>query len=216
MPAALISQMDPPPGERDAFERWYSEEHVPLRMELPGFRSAARGWAVEGEPSHLVIYWMDEPGALATPQYRAVKERPSAVTRHMLENVAAFTRWLGPEISDTGAAEPGRFLYLVTFDVPEDSQPAFDDWYERDHVPLLMRNQDWLRVRRYAIVDGEPPGVTRAAVHELRSLEALSSPEREAARTTDWRARLAENAWFASVRYAVYERHQDFEATHGR
>lgn len=215
MLAALISQMDPPPGEREEFEAWYAEEHVPLRMALPGFRGAVRGWAVQGEPSHLVVYWMDELGVLDTPEYREVKGRPSELTRHMLENVAAFTRWLGSEVSDTGPAEPGRFLYLVTFDVPADGQEAFDDWYEREHVPMLMQSADWLRVRRYAISDGEPAGVTRVALHELASLDALSSPEREAARSTDWRARLAQNDWFGSVRYSVYERHQDFAATHG-
>jgi len=207
--------MEPPPGERDSFESWYSDEHVPLRMAVPGFQGAVRGWAVQGEPSHLVVYWMDDLGVLSTPEYREVKDRPSDLTRHMLENVAAFTRWLGPEISDTGPANPGRFLYLVTFDVPKEGQEAFDDWYEHEHVPMLMENDDWLRVRRYAIGEGEPPGVTRAALHELSSLEALSSPEREAARATRWRARLAENEWFASVRYSVYERHQDFEARLG-
>jgi hypothetical protein len=211
MPAALISQMDPPSGERDAFERWYAEEHVPLRMALPGFRGAVRGWAVQGEPSHLVVYWMDGLGALETPEYRDVKERPSELTRHMLANVEAFTRWLGSELSDTGEAPPGRFLYLVTFDVPDDAQEAFDDWYEREHVPMLMESSDWSRVRRYAIADGEPAGVTRVALHELASLDALASPEREAARATEWRARLAENEWFGSARYAVYERHQDFD-----
>ena len=215
MPAALISQMDPPPGERDAFESWYSDEHVPLRMGIPGFTGAVRGWAVDGEPSHLVVYWMNELGVLATPEYRTVKEEPSELTRHMLDNVAAFTRWTCDEISDTGAAgEDGRFLYLVLFGPPPEAQPEFDDWYEREHVPMLMENDDWLRVRRYAVQNGEPSHVTRIALHELRSLDALSSPEREAARSTDWRARLSNSDWFAPA-YATYERHQDFAATRG-
>lgn len=210
MTAALISQMDPPPGEREEFERWYAEEHIPLRMRVKGFTGAVRGWAVQGEPSHLAVYWMDDLAALESSDYRRLKDQPSDLTRHMLETVAAFTRWTGSELSDTGPAEPGAFLYLVTFDVPADAQAEFDDWYERDHVPLLMRSDDWLRVRRYALTSGEPAGVTRAAIHELRSPAALDSPERAEARASDWRARLAKEPWFGSARYAVYERHQDF------
>lgn len=210
--AALISQMDPPPGEAGEFDEWYAEEHVPLRMEVPGFVSATRGWAVQGEPSHLVIYYMESRSALSSPEYQRVKNSPSSRTSHMLDNVAAFTRFTGELISDSGQAEPGRYLYLVTFSVPEDFEEEFDAWYERDHLPHLIRNPAWKRCRRYAISDSEPPGVTRAAVHELSDLSALDSQERQAARNTPWRARISRNDWFSSSSYAVYERLQDFAA----
>jgi hypothetical protein len=67
-------------------------------------------------------------------------------------------------------------------------------------------------VRRYAPVgSGAPDDVTRIAVHELADLEALDSPERAAARASDWRARLAEQSWFGSASYAVYERFEVYE-----
>lgn len=210
--AALISQMDPPPGEDSEFDRWYAEEHVPLRMGVPGFLSALRGRAVQGEPSHLVIYYMESRPVLSSSEYQKVKNNPSSRTSHMLDNVAAFTRYTGDTISDTGDAEAGRYIYLVTFSVPEDFQVEFDAWYERDHLPHLMRNPAWLRCRRYAISDSEPSGVTRAAVHELSDLSALDSSERETARNTAWRERLSHNNWFSSSSYAVYERFQDFVA----
>lgn len=211
--AALISQMDPPPGEDEEFDDWYQHDHVPARMAVPGFAGAVRGWAVDGEPSHLVVYYMDDLGVLETPAYRALKERPSERTARMLDTVAAFTRFTAEEIGDTGETPPGRYLYLVTFTVPADRQEDFDAWYEEDHLPLLMANEHWLRCRRYAIAAGEPPEVTRAAVHELADLAAMSSPERERARASDWRARLASEPWFGNGRYAVYERYRDFSPT---
>lgn len=204
--------MDPPPGERPEFDRWYREEHIPLRMDLDGFRGAVRGWAVQGEPSHLVVYYTDDLKAFETPEYEQVKRNPSSRTRHMLDHVAAFTRFVGLEISDSGAAETGRYIYLVTFAVPDEHQAEFDAWYEQDHVPLLLRNEHWLRCRRYAVVDAEPPGVTRAAVHELADLAALDSRERKDARSSEWRARLAQNDYFSSARYAAYEVAEEFEA----
>jgi hypothetical protein len=204
--AVLISQMDPPPGENSEFDAWYAEEYMPLLTAVPGFLSAARGWAVQGEPSRLVVYFLDSRDALANPEYQKVKNNPSPLTKHMLNRVPALTRYLADNISDTGTVEPGKYLYLVTFEVPEDFLVEFDAWYEKEHLPLLMSSPAWTRCRRYDVVDSEPGGVTRAAVHELADLSALDSPERARARATPWRTRLTRNSWFSSARYAVYER----------
>lgn len=204
--------MDPPPGEEADFDDWYQREHIPARMGIRGFHSAIRARAVQGEPSHLAVYLLDDLAALETPEYRGLKEQPSDRTRHMLETVPAFTRWIGDEIADTGEVPLARYLYLVTFAVPEAHLGEFDRWYDEEHVPMLMRNGHWQRCRRYAITSGEPEEVSRAAIHELADLKALESPERTKARSTAWRAELAKHGYFASVRYAVYERFQDFRA----
>lgn len=209
-PAALISQMDPPPGERDAFDEWYAQEHVPARMRIQGFTGAVRAWAVQGEPSHLVVYELSSLAVLEEPEYVELKQRPSERTRYMLDHVAAFTRFTCEQLSDTGPAERAPYLYLVTFDVPEAAQDEFDDWYAQDHVPALLEAEHWLRVRRFRGAEGVPAGVTRIALHELADLAALDSPERARARASKWRARLAAEPWFGSARYAVYRRYQDF------
>jgi len=179
-------------------------------MAVPGFQSALRARVVQGEPAHLVIYYLSNRAVLKSEVYQSVKNNPGVLTSYMLSHVTAFTRYIGDEIGDTGEARAGRYLYLVTFCVPREDQPEFDAWYEQDHLPHLLRHPAWLRCRRYSIVESEPQGVTRAAVHELSDLEALDSPERAQARTTPWRARLSNLPWFSSARYAVYERFQDF------
>ena len=51
-------------------------------------------------------------------------------------------------------------------------------------------------VRRF-VVDAPGDDVpTHLALHYLDDLSALSSPERDAARKTPWRARLAEEDWY--------------------
>jgi hypothetical protein len=211
--AVLISQMSPPPGEEQAFDTWYQTEHIPLRMRVPGFHSALRARAVQGEPAHLVIYYFASRDVLKSEAYQEVKNHPSTLTAQMLATVTAFTRYTGDEIGDTGAAPAGRYLYLVTFAVPAAHLSEFDAWYEQDHLPHLLRHPAWSRCRRYSIVESEPAGVTRAAVHELTDLAALTSPERERARATPWRAQLAQHPWFSSASYAVYERFQDFQSS---
>ena len=58
----------------------------------------------------------------------------------------------------------------MTFEVPEDFLVEFDAWYKKEHLPLLMSSPALIRCRRYSVVDSEPGGVTRAALHELADL----------------------------------------------
>jgi len=198
----LFSQMQPPPGEEADFDDWYSSEHIPARMALPGFASASRYQAVEGTPDHLACYFLDDLGVLQTPAYRRLKSHPSPRTAHMLGTVTGFTRYTCVEISDTagGSAPPERepgVMMAVAFSVPDEDAEDFDAWYDSEHVPLLMEADGWLRVRRYRTLPGyDGPPWTHLALHELADLSALDAPERARARGTAWRARLAERPWF--------------------
>lgn len=200
MRGLLFSQMNAPAGREVEFHDWYEREHIPARMEIPGFAEAARYEALDGEPDWLACYFLDDIGALATPAYRGLKTDPSPRTVEMLGNVTGFTRYTCRETSDTGVPAGGErasILYAVAFAVPEDDAAEFDGWYEDEHVPMLMEAEGWLRVRRYR-ADGsfDGPAWTHLALHELRDAAALSAPEREAARSTERRAGLAERPWF--------------------
>jgi len=209
----LFSEMTPPPGREEAFHAWYDEEHIPLRMAVPGFLSGQRYRdTTEGAGGYLAVYEMTDLSALRSPAYGEVKNRPSDLTRDMLANVTGFTRYLGTETSVRrradagGAALAAPLLYAVWFDVPEDRTADFDAWYEQDHVPLLMECPEWLMVRRFAVTDADPVPYNRLALHYLADRSALASPAREKARATPWRARLAAEPWFRGT-YKVFERH---------
>lgn len=200
MRGLLFSQMEPPPGWEEDFHDWYESEHIPARMALPGFAGAVRFEAHEGSPRWLACYFLDDLGVLDTPEYQALKTDPTERTARMLDAVSGFTRYTCSELSDTGPVdeEPGM-LSVVAFSVPEEDRADFEAWYADEHVPLLMEADGWLRVRRYRVLPGHAgPPWTHLALHELRSTDALDSPERERARTTAWRDRLAERPWFGN------------------
>jgi hypothetical protein len=127
----------------------------------------------------------------------------------MLGNVKNFTRYTCSQLSqfDRGDAVglDAAFLYAVWFTVPEDRLQDFDDWYEKDHIPLLMECEDWLMVRRFKVISGEPQPYNRLALHYLRDASALDAPARAKARATPWRARLAAESWFKGE-YTVFDR----------
>jgi hypothetical protein len=68
--ALLLVMMDIDPEHEEDFNRWYSEEHVPERLSVPGFVSARRFRAVEGSPRYLALYELDSPDVLQSDAYR--------------------------------------------------------------------------------------------------------------------------------------------------
>jgi hypothetical protein len=196
-PAILFSQMEPPAPLLERFHHWYDTDHIPVRMVLPGYLGARRFHAEQGSPEYLAIYELDSLAALETDGYRQVKTSPSALTKEMLGAVHGFTRFTCEQISDLGEPVHGAYVSAVAFAVPDGEVAEFDDWYEGEHVPLLLKAPDWLRVRRYRVVDGEGGPWTHLALHELASAEVMNSPERARARVGPMRDRLANRPWFA-------------------
>jgi hypothetical protein len=210
--AVLFSEMTPGADFEDEFNLWYDEEHVPLRAACPGFVSACR-YKAAGPPNYLAVYELADAGVLGASAYRAIKDHPSERTAWMLKNVTGFTRYLARETSlkvqNALALAPldAPVLYSVFFNVPPEGAADFDAWYEQEHIGILMENPGWLMVRRFVVDEGVPVPYTRLALHYLASEALLSSPERERARGTAWRKRLAENPWFKGT-YSTFQRHR--------
>ena len=58
--AVLFSEMTPDPSWEHEFNDWYDREHIPLRMNVPGFCGAQRYRADTGH-GYAVVYEMDSP-----------------------------------------------------------------------------------------------------------------------------------------------------------
>jgi hypothetical protein len=209
--AVLFSEMIPSGAFVDRFHTWYDTHHIPVRVECEGFVSAQR-YSRQGDGGFLAVYEIDDINVLSSDAYKVIKNNPSEETAWMLANVTGFTRYLGGETSVTpdNPAEADTLmdapvLYAVLFNIPAEHHDDFNGWYDTDHIPLLMQCKDWLMVRRMRIADGVPGPYTHMALHYLKDAKALQSPEREAARNTPWRNRLAKNDWFRAS-YSVFDR----------
>jgi hypothetical protein len=94
-------------------------------------------------------------------------------------------------------------LYPVFFCVPAEREQEFDAWYNDEHMAILLGSEYWPMCKRYRIRNPVEGGWTHIALHYLTDLRALESPERDEARATAWRDRLATEAWFKGE-YRVY------------
>lgn len=207
----LFSEMRPEREWEDRFNTWYHEDHIPVRMVLPGWQGVQR-YTASDDADYLVVYDLDSMDALKTPGYERVKNDPSDETDWMLANVSNFTRFIGKELGRHGevdAAITAPLIFTAMFNVPEADEEEFDQWMTEDHIPLLMKCDDWLAVRRFSLPVSEPVPYTRLAIHYLSGTAALKSPEREQARNTEFRERMSRHEWFGQGRYRAFEKYGD-------
>ena len=79
----------------------------------------------------------------------------------------------------------------------------YNDWYERDHVPLLSLSPGWLRSSRWvlrdeSLVEGGKVEGKRGdmcpflAAHEYESMDSFQSKEFKAAISSPWREKVVD------------------------
>ena len=75
--AFVVVMMEVDPEGEEAFERWYNDEHLPERLEIPGYVSARRFKLEEGNGvlKYLCIWELEDASPLQSDQYKAQRAR---------------------------------------------------------------------------------------------------------------------------------------------
>lgn len=88
----------------------------------------------------------------------------------------------------------GPFLFHVAIWTPRDSRDELLDWYQSEHLPMLLEAENWDGCR--FVEEDVPEGFLFHALHQLGDRRALDSQERKNSRATPWFRRLAKDDWF--------------------
>lgn len=197
----LFDTLDTERAVSFAFDVWYAHRYLPALAAASG-AGAVRAYGSPVLGTYLAVLetaapidsgrGMPDAGASPVPLAQAQRR----VARLVGERRAADAP------ADIVEAP---LVYPVFFRVPAEGRREFDAWYDEEHLGILLACPWWPMCRRYEIVDPAPGDWTHLALHHLTDLRALQSPERDAARATPWRARLAEHDWFRGD-YRVYHR----------
>ena len=164
----LMVWCDVPADKEPDFNRWYNEEHLPERLSVPGFLSAARYEAVKGGPKHLAVYELESAAAMESEAYRKVASNPTAWTQRSGPQAVAttFIRNIYSMISPKAVSERdvrrgmAPALQIGRMDVPERVDAEWNEWYSTIYVPNYEKVPGVIRGRRYRAVVGEPRYLT--------------------------------------------------------
>jgi hypothetical protein len=190
---------DPGTVPEAEYHDWYDHEHGPRRLSVPGFRGGYRYGALdEAKPSWLVVYDLDSPDVLDSPEYKALGATAAEHDKSVGAGLATLDRRVYEEISSDGAAfsdGPAPVLLSVALSVPAGGEDDLQAWYTDEHIPMLLEVPGWGRIRRFRLVrgmDGAAPEFL--SVHELAGPQVLKQPGYRAAISTPWRDRIVASA----------------------
>ena len=167
MRGLLFSQMSPPPELDAEFHDWYDNEHIPVRLALPGFGSAARYRAVGEATEYLVCYFIDDLAVLKTEAYDEIKRSPGARTARMLDAVSGFTRFTCELVAEAGSTAAGDLLVVHAVDVAPGQGPEFETRYA-DAAAQLFATGAYERMQLYRSFGDNVGGpFTHLALYEI-------------------------------------------------
>ena len=102
----LVVTMEVDPEDEAEFNKWYNDQHLPERMEIPGYVSARRFKLEEGNGAltYLCIWELEDGSPLQSQMYREQNADPTALYLRVNETIKARTRGLYRQIfPETGA-----------------------------------------------------------------------------------------------------------------
>ena len=102
----LVVMMEVDQGHEEAFNRWYNDEHLPERLEIPGYVSARRFKLQEGEGvlQYLCIWELEDASPLESEMYLAQRARPSKLREAAAPHIRQRARGLYQQIFPASGA----------------------------------------------------------------------------------------------------------------
>lgn len=122
----LWGSVDPTTTDENALNDWWTNEHLPERVCLPGFQSARRYRALEpehGPNEYLALYETSDVQALASAEYLYALDHPTKKTVQFMPCLAKMSRFACEEIwsassptSMSDQAKTNRLLLMLVFE----------------------------------------------------------------------------------------------------
>lgn len=135
-------------GEEHLFNHWYTHEHLPERMALPGFLRARRymsdandsrtaGWR------YFTLYEVESAATLTSAPYLAVLNEPTPATRRCLPLFASLRR-TACRVTHSRAWGQGGHVIVTEFGPKPDQEAALRDWIVGPFSSDIARRSSYL------------------------------------------------------------------------
>lgn len=97
---------------RDAFYAWHDHEHIPERLDIPGFRRGRRFARPRHSPEWLTMYEADDLAVTTSPAYLARLNAPTSRTVATLRHFRNTSRAVCRVVRSAGSSTGGHMLAM--------------------------------------------------------------------------------------------------------
>ena len=118
-------------------------------------------------PGWAALYTISSNDIYNQPSYTTLRSNRSPREAELLSRVSILDRRIYKLLSDTDSSsdslrarkadeseKEAKVIVATSVTlVDEEAQTAYDEWYEKEHVPLLQKVPGWKRTRRFLLVD---------------------------------------------------------------
>ncbi|KIY03689.1 uncharacterized protein Z520_00380 [Fonsecaea multimorphosa CBS 102226] len=180
---------------QEDLNEWWTYEHLPERLAIPGFRRARRYYAVADEDAksqYLVCYEVSSLDIFTSPAYMAALNNPTPATQTYMPLMASMNRLVcrvvqscsRPEFGECSASGTGATLVLITFQPPtsQDLRDELGGWIAESIWPSLSsQHQSLLAIHllRYDSYASQAGSSTKSYEKvSFQSAATGASPER--------------------------------------
>ena len=148
--ALYLVRMDVAHDLEPTFNDVYDKEHLPLLQAVPGIvRGSRYRQPSPTEPRYLAAYELTSAAVLQSPAWKAAGEagrwpgeiRPRTMNRHL-----ATYEWVG---SSPALTYRTPYIFWVMMDIEPHREALFNELYDVEHVPLLLKLPGCVNVVRY-------------------------------------------------------------------
>jgi len=185
-----IVKMDVEPQNEAEFNRWYDEEYQPLLRKVPGVIATFRGKNLsEKGQRYLFLYVHKNWDVQKSDLYRGASATKWAKeVEPFLKNVDGRNYEVilpGPLPSNL---KRGNIIRTVEMNVAPEGEQDFNDWYNKEHVPILSKVPGVMNIWR-AVNLGEK-GHKYLTIYFQENMSVQQREDYKKASQTDWRKRL--------------------------
>lgn len=135
---AMILAFDMAPEALSDFDEWYTREHLPERLSVPGFLRGTRWTATSGSPRYFAMYEVKEVGILASPPYLDRLNSPTPWTTKMMAHFRGMTRGFCGVTGSFGVGL-GMSGLLLRFKPEAGKEAALRSWLTGEILPGLAK-----------------------------------------------------------------------------
>lgn len=202
-PFLVVTRIDIPTEREKEMDDFFREEYFTSLLSVAGVLSVRRCRLVQGEgPEHIVVWEVERPEVMEgeaskkaafTPGGEKIASYYTTRSETVYEEIIGFRQ-------ARYEAMKSDYLLIAQMDIPPEMEDEFNDWYNKEHVPLLMMVPGWMAAKRFRRIQGDYPKYM--TMYEIEGPWAREREEHERTHTTEWYQRIRPHFRnFSSVLY---------------